>query len=225
VDVTIAMARLEAAGTEQNRKVYPRHGVRPPMFGVPYSVIGRLQKEIGVDHDLARALWTTGNHDARILATRIADPARITARDADAWLRDVDNYVLMEALGRLVARSPAAASRAKAWRDRKGEWTAGAGWVVTGSLALDGAYTQAEAIALIAQIEREIHGRPNRVRHEMNGALIALGMQGGRARERAMKAAAAIGRVVVDHGQTGCVTPDAAAYIRKAEARAKSRSG
>lgn len=225
MDLRTAMGRLESAGTEQNRKVYPRHGVRPPMFGVPYSVIGKLQKEIGVDHDLARELWATGNHDARILATRIADPAAITARDADAWLREVDNYVLMEALGRLVARSPVASSRAKAWRDRGGEWPASAGWVVTGSLALGGEYTQAEASTLIAQIEREIHDKPNRVRHEMNGALIALGMQGGQARGRAMKAAAAIGPVVVDHGQTGCVTPDAASYIRKAEARARARAG
>jgi len=225
MDLKTAMRLLEAAGTEQNRKVYTRHGIGRPMFGVSYAELGKLQKQIRVDHELAQELWATGNHDARILAARIADPGRITSRAADAWVRDVDNYVLMEALGRLVARTPVAAWRAKRWRDRRGEWVASAGWVVTGWLAVDGAYTQGEASALIAQIRREIHARPNRVRHEMNGALIALGMQGGRAREAAMQAAAAIGTVVVDHGRTGCVTPDAADYISRAEARAKAKAG
>jgi 3-methyladenine DNA glycosylase AlkD len=225
MDVTTAMRRLEASGTAQNRKVYPRHGIKEPLFGVSYADLGTLQKEIKVDHDLARALWATGNHDARILATRVADPARITVAEADAWLRDVNNYVLMEALARLVARSPVATSRAKAWCDRKAEWPASAGWVVTGSLVLAGAVPTAEQQRLVVQIEREIRGRPNRVRHEMNAVLIALGMQGGAVRERVMKAAARIGPVEVDHGTTGCVTPDAAAYIRKAEDRARARAG
>lgn len=225
MDLKALMRRLEDAGTEQNRKVYPRHGIRPPLFGVPYAELGNLQKEIGVDHDLAGELWATGNHDARLLATRVADPERVSSRGADAWLRDCDNYVLTEAVGRLVARSPVAAARAKVWRDRKGEWVASAGWVVTGSLALAGAISDAEALRLVGQIERDIHARPNRVRHEMNGALIALGLVGGRVRDRAMRAASTIGTVEVDHGQTGCVTPDAASYIRRTEARrAKARA-
>jgi hypothetical protein len=97
--------------------------------------------------------------------------------------------------------------------------------VVTGSLVLDGAIPAAEQRRLVARIEREIRTRPNRVRHEMNAVLIAVGMQGGPSRERAMTAAARIGRVEVDHGTTGCVTPDAAAYIRKAESRARARAG
>jgi hypothetical protein len=96
---------------------------------------------------------------------------------------------------------------------------------VTGSLVLAGAVPAAEQRRLVAQIEREIGTRLNRVRHEMNAVLIAVGMQGGSSRDRAMKAAARIGRVQVDHGATGCVTPDAAAYIRKVEARAAGARG
>jgi hypothetical protein len=34
MDLATAMTTLEAAGTEQNRKTYRRHGARDPMFGV-----------------------------------------------------------------------------------------------------------------------------------------------------------------------------------------------
>lgn len=224
MDVNTAMARLQAAGTEQNRKVYARHGATENVYGVSYADLGRIQKEIKVDHDLARELWATGNHDARILATKVADPRALTARDADAWVRGADNYIEMEAVGSLVARTPIARSRAEAWRDRKAEWVASGGWVVTARMIHDGGIDDAECERLLDQIGREIHSRANRVRHEMNQTLIAIGMRGGDLRRRAFAVADAIGPVVVDHGQTSCVTPDARAYIEKAAARSGAKT-
>jgi hypothetical protein len=55
----------------------------------------------------------------------------------------------------------------------------------------------------------------------MNNALIAIGSRGGALEDRAIAAAGRIGTVVVDHGATGCKTPDAAASIRKTVARRK----
>ena len=40
------MAELEALGTAENRKVYPRHGVKEPMFGVSYASLGKLEKKL-----------------------------------------------------------------------------------------------------------------------------------------------------------------------------------
>jgi hypothetical protein len=58
----------------------------------------------------------------------------------------------------------------------------------------------------------------------MNNALIAIGSHEP-LRADALEAARAIGKVEVDHGQTGCKTPDAAAYIGRIAARkAKKRS-
>lgn len=69
--------------------------------------------------------------------------------------------------------------------------------------------------AYLAQIEPEILTRKNRVRDAMNSALIAIGVRNAMLQEEALEAAGKIGKVVVDHGQTGCKTPDAAGYIRK----------
>src|SRR5262245_40803377 len=66
-----AMALLEKAGSAQTRKTYARHGAPEPMFGVSFAVLGALRKRIGVDHELARALWESGNFDARNLAVKV----------------------------------------------------------------------------------------------------------------------------------------------------------
>ena len=56
----------------------------------------------------------------------------------------------------------------------------------------------------------------------MNNALIAIGCV-PRFTARATAVAKRIGAVEVDHGETGCKTPDAASYIKKVLAHQKSR--
>src|SRR5256885_16659489 len=77
----------------------------------------------------------------------------------------------------------------------------------------------AEVDRLLTKIEREIHRSKNRVRHSMNGALITIGLRDAAFEKKALAAAGRIGKVEVDHGDTACQTPDAAAYIRKTAAR------
>jgi hypothetical protein len=55
----------------------------------------------------------------------------------------------------------------------------------------------------------------------MNSALIAIGVRNDVLEAKAIETARAIGKVVVDHGDTACETPDAASYIVKTLARRK----
>jgi hypothetical protein len=86
----------------------------------------------------------------------------------------------------------------------------------------DPALSDAACRRWLKQIEREIHGSPNRSRHAMNGALIAVGVFRPELAPEAVAAAGRIGTVEVDHGETGCKTPAAAPYIERALARTKT---
>jgi 3-methyladenine DNA glycosylase AlkD len=86
-----AVAELKKLGTDQNRAVYQRHGVGDKLYGVSFANLKNLKKEIKTDHELARRLWATGNHDARILATMIADPEETTPHLLDSWKDGLDN--------------------------------------------------------------------------------------------------------------------------------------
>ena len=214
------MAELEAVGTAQNRKVYARHGAAQPMFGVSYKELGRIGKPLRSDHALAIDLWNSGNHDARVLATRTADPSAITEPLALDWLRDVDNYILAEGLGGLIAKSPQGRSLSDRLRDAPDEWPASVGWFILACTAEQPElWTDAELQELVSQISAEIADRPNRVRHEMNGVLIAIGLRNGNVRRSVLAAARRIGAVDVDHGDTGCKTPEIEPYIERTLAR------
>ena len=210
------MAQLEAVGTAQNRKVYTRHGAAQPMFGVSYKELGRIGKPLRTDHDLAAKLWESGNHDARVLALRVADASAITKTLARRWLRDVDNYVLAEGLGGLLSQSSVARDLSDDWRDSPSEWPASVGWfIVTCTAEQADVWSATELRNLVGQIEADIADRPNRVRHEMNGALIAIALRDGSLRRSVLAAVENIGPVHVDHGLTGCKTPDVAPYVER----------
>jgi len=217
MNTTQVLKQLESLGTAQARKIYGRHGVTGPAFGVSYAELGKLKKKLAPDHDLAVGLWKSGNHDARILATMIADPEALTTRQVDGWAKDLDNYVLTDAFAGLAAGSPHGPGRMRKWMASRSEWVAAAGWTVlahccgAGSDIADG-----DLGAHLVEIEERIHSAPNRVRYAMNNALISIGVRGATLQKKAVAAAKRIGRVEVDHGETGCKTPDAAAYIQKA---------
>lgn len=219
-----ALDTLKSLGTEQNRKIYRRHGAREDVYGVSYAYLKDLKKKVKVDHGLAEGLWKSGNHDARIFAVMIADPKKMDDAALEEWVASVANYPESDAFGDLAARSPASRKAAERWIESDQEWIASAGWRTLAQLALnsDGAgMTDQDFERLLARIEKDVHSAMNRVRHEMNGALIAIGLRSPELQEKALAASARIGKVKVDHGETGCKTPDATPYILKAAERRK----
>jgi 3-methyladenine DNA glycosylase AlkD len=193
-------------------------------YGVSYASLGKLKKRLKVDHALALALWASGNHDARVLATMVADPQRADAELLDTWAGDLDCYPLADALSDLAARTPPAREVAETWMRSEDEWVGYAGWTTLARLAGRSADLSDEYLeGWLDTIERDIHDRRNYARHAMNNALIAIGVRNDRLEEKALAAAARIGTVQVDHGETSCTTPDAVAYVRKTAARRRAK--
>lgn len=219
-----AMSALAAQGSEQTRKTYLRHGAKEPLFGVSFAAMKVLVKRIGIDHDLAFALWGTGNADARMLAVKIADPAAMTEGDLDRWARDGMARMCTGYVSCLAGEGPHGLSRAKAWLASADESLRCSAWALVGHLAMrDETIPDAWFLDRVAQIEKTIHSAPNSERYSMNGALISLGCRNAALRKAAVAAAKRIGTVDVDHGDTSCKTPAAADYIEKTWAHAVSK--
>jgi hypothetical protein len=120
-----------------------------------------------------------------------------------------------------IARSPIAESTMRAWMKSKDEFRREMGYGIFGVRLKDEASSidDADAEKVLATIEKQIHRSPNWARYAMNGAVISIGVFKPALRKKAIAAAKRIGKVEVDHGETHCKTPDAAAYIEKAAKR------
>jgi 3-methyladenine DNA glycosylase AlkD len=222
---TEVMKELRANGSAQTRKIYRRHGGKGDMFGVSYAFLGKMKRKIKTDQKLAEQLWATGNYDARILATMVADAPSMTAATLDSWARDLEDRHLDAALSNVAAEAPSARKRMEKWTSAKNELIGCAGWHTLASLAreeegLDDAYFE----NYLEKIETQIHSSPNWVKYAMNNALINIGVRNPKLEKKAIAAAKRIGTVDVDHGETGCKTPEAVAYIKKTVAYNKKKA-
>jgi 3-methyladenine DNA glycosylase AlkD len=189
------------------------------MFGVSFANLYKIQKQIKVDHELAEHLWATGNHDAQILATLVADPNAMTDKQFEEWAKASRSHGLALMYGKLLVRSPHARKKADKWHKSKDELIASLGWMLISGLAMgDNDLPDEYFDPYLKLIESGIHKQLNLVRYEMNGALITIGLRNDRLEKKAMEIARKIGKVIVDHGDTDCKTPDAVEYIARTKA-------
>jgi 3-methyladenine DNA glycosylase AlkD len=216
------LRELETLGTEQNRKIYRRHGAGDKLYGVSFANITKLQKRIKQDQAMAVELWASGYCEARVLAAQIADPAAMNEQALDAWVKDLDNPMVSDYFSGLLVKTSQARKKTDKWVKSKNEWIGRAGWVTVARLAMEPNDLPNKYFEdYIEIIERDIHESKNRVRQAMNNALIAIGTRNELLEEKAIAAAKRVGTVEIDHGETDCKTPDAAEYIKKAVARKK----
>ncbi|MHC4878371.1 MAG: DNA alkylation repair protein [Planctomycetota bacterium] len=216
-----AMSTLKKLGTEQNRRIYRRHGAGDDLFGVSFGELKKLVRRIKRDQSLAEQLWETGNTDAQTLALMIADPALLKSSQVDAWLRAISYSLLADYLATLVAQTDFALNKMSKWTKQKKELTRVCGYAIVCTLLKDvpDALSDEDCRSLLQRIEAEIHSSANRARHTMIMTVCAIGIARPQLRDEAVATARRIGPVQVDHGETNCTTPDAEAYILKAAQR------
>ncbi len=65
-------------------------------LGVKIPIVRAIAKSIKKDHELALKLWQTEIHEARILATMIADEKQIDEELFDTWVADFQSWDLCD---------------------------------------------------------------------------------------------------------------------------------
>lgn len=213
------MKQLESLGDAQTRKTFLRHGAKEPFFGVKVGDLKKIQKKIKKDHELSLELFDTGNSDAMYLAGLIADENKITKADLKKWAKNASWEMLSEyTVAWIAAESRFGRELALEWIDGKSESIASSGWSALSSLVSikpDAELDFALLRGLLARVEKEIAGAPDRVRYTMNKFVIAVGGFVKDLSKDALATAKKIGEVEVDVGDTACNVPNAAEYIAK----------
>jgi 3-methyladenine DNA glycosylase AlkD len=217
------MASLEKMGSPQTKKTFLKHGAPEPYFGVKVGDMKTIVKHVKKNHELALALYDTGNSDAMYLAGLISDPSKMSKSDLQRWAENATWYMISEfAVAWTASESPFAIEMAMKWIKSKEEKIACAGWTTYSSFVAitdDAAIDKKQISELLDSIEKNIHKAQNRVRHCMNGFIISVGGYIPTLTKRAIQVAKNIGEVSVDMGGTACKVPDAAEYIDKILAR------
>ena len=159
-------------------------------LGIAIPVLREIARSHRRDHALALQLWASGIHDARVLATLVDDPTKITRGQAERWVRDCDNWVATDALAWLLDRTAFAEEKAHAWSARRAEFVKRTGLALMAGLAVHRKELPDEIfLRFLPVIAREATDERNFVKKAVNWALRQIGKRNLRLRRAAMAAA------------------------------------
>lgn len=176
--VPAILAELRSLGSARDRAGMARYGINvDDAFGVSVHVLRRVAKRLGTDHGLALALWKTGNHEARLLACFVDDPARVTAAQMEAWAGSFDSWdVCDQATTSLFDATRHAWTKARAWAVRDEAWVKRGGFALMAGLAVhDEGAADRDFLELLPLIERGAWDERNFVKKAVNWALRNIG--------------------------------------------------
>ena len=132
------LAWLKKHGSRANRDGMARYAIpSDKAFGVKVGALQKQAKSLGRSHELALALWKTGWYEARMMATFLDEPDRVTSAQMDQWCRDFDNWAICDtACFHLFDRTPHAFPKVRQWAGRREEFVKRAAFALLASLAL-----------------------------------------------------------------------------------------
>ncbi len=186
---TAVLRELKRLANPKVRAKMAYFGVHvPKALGISAPVLHVLAKRIGKDHRLAQEIWATGVHEARILATLIGEPEKVTAVEMELWARDFDSWDVVDAACcYLYAHAKPAWSKATAWSRRQKEFVKRASFSLVAYLSYKDKFaTDARFVKFLRVIEREAHDERNFVKKAVNWALRNIGKKNARLNREAI---------------------------------------
>lgn len=214
MNLSDALARLESLTDPKTHKRNARLGA-VDHYGVKLGDIRKVAKQIKMDPDLSRALWASGNIDARLLSILIIKPESLTTDELDARVRANAFAQVADWLSAyLVKKHPGKEVLRQGWMADDHPMAARAGW----SLTAERVVKSPEGLdlwALLDRIEAEMGGACPEVQWTMNMCLAQIGIESPDHRQRALAIGHALG-VLRDYPTSkGCTSPFAPIWIEE----------
>ena len=193
--LSAVMDELAGMASAENRAGMARYGINVAhAFGVSVPELRRMAKALGADHDLALALWGTGNHEARTLASMVDDPAAVTEAQMDEWAAAFDSWdVCDQVTSNLFDKTPFAYDKVHEWSAAEAEWVKRAAFATAAALAVhDKKAPDERFLAILELVRREAGDGRNFVKKAVNWALRNIGKRNAALHAAAIGTAAAI---------------------------------
>jgi 3-methyladenine DNA glycosylase AlkD len=176
--VNDAMEKLKSKAKPDNLSGMARFGMSvDTRLGIPVPEMRKLAKELGKDHELALGLWKSGIDEARIVASMVGVPAKLTEEQMDDWVKDFNSWdVCDQVCMNLFDKTPLAWEKVIDWSTREEEFVKRAAFALIACLAWhDKKAEDRQFIELLPVIKQGATDERNFVKKAVNWALRHIG--------------------------------------------------
>jgi 3-methyladenine DNA glycosylase AlkD len=224
VSVKELIKKLETKARPDQLEGMARFGMSTERrLGVSIPDMRKMSKELGKDHKLAIQLWETGIPEARILASMVDDPDKLSEAQMENWVKGINSWdVCDQVCQNLFEKSPLAWKKIMDWSEREEEFTRRTAYALLACLAWhDKNARDAEFIKLLPVVKRGATDERNFVKKAVNWALRNIGKRNVNLNKAAMKAAKEILRI--DSSTARWVASDAMKELSSAPVQRRLR--
>lgn len=172
------LGRLRALESRPGREGMRRLGINVDnALGIGVTDLRKLARDLPRDHRLAAALWDSGIHEARILASIVARPDDVSRTQMDRWARAFDSWDLCDQVCQnLFWATPFAHEKTVAWSEQRAEFVKRAAFALIASTAVqDRDASGRRFLDYLLIIEREAADERNFVKKAVSWALRQIG--------------------------------------------------
>ncbi|NYT00136.1 MAG: DNA alkylation repair protein [Methanocellales archaeon] len=169
-----------------------RYGmVNEQRMGVSIPEIRKIAKQSGKDHTLALQLWKTGIAEARILASMVDEPEKVTEQQMEDWVKEFNSWdVCDQVCMNLFEKTPFARKKILDWSDRQEEYVKRAAFALIACLAWHDKNAEDDRlIELFSVITRGSTDERNFVKKAVNWALRNIGKRNLELNKQSIKVA------------------------------------
>jgi 3-methyladenine DNA glycosylase AlkD len=198
MDYNEVMEKLESLSDPKAVKGMSRFGINSDKnLGVSVASIRALAKEIGKDHKLALKLWKTQIRDARLLSATIDDPKKVTEKQMDTMVLDLNSWDICDhCCSDIFLSSGFAKKKAVEWSARDEEFVKRSGFSLMARLAVrDKKADDVLFESFLPIIKRESVDERNYVKKAVNWALRQIGKRNIRLNKLAVRTAKDIQKI------------------------------
>jgi len=192
------LRELESLADPEAVKGMARFGINPTnTYGVSIPNLRVMAKKVGRNHLLAQQLWSSGVHEARILAGMIDSAEAVTEEQMENWVRDFDSWDICDQVcSNLFDKTKLAHRKAVEWSRRREEFVKRAGFVLMAALSVHDKKARDDAfLKFLPIIKRESIDDRNFVKKAVNWALRQIGKRNIALNRAAVAAAGEIQRM------------------------------
>ena len=216
--MTLLASHQNERGIQNWNELYPdEKGMSS--FGIGLTVLRKLAKQIGRDHDLALQLWSSDNYDARIVGLLIDDPKLITREQAEEQVENLQGGHLAHVFSSCdasLAKTSFVVELASDWMQSEDSIRRCCGYGLLYEVSKwKKKSTPDDAFFLqwIDHIGRTQSDESNTIKLAMGGALMGIGKRNALLNAAALEVAKAMGPIPVESGKTQCEPFDVVKHL------------
>lgn len=178
LQVTEIIAHMRQQGTESVRQKQAHFAIDSNFnLGLTMPQVKEIAKRYKKNHELALALWHTNIHEARLLATLIADPKKTDLVMIQSWHKDLNSWDLVDGFcSNLLRKTNFASDLIHEWAATSGEYQKRAAFSLLAYLAVhDKKANDAYFISYFELIKLHAFDERNFVKKAVNWSIRQIG--------------------------------------------------